>query len=156
MNCEDFEVFLADALGGELSSTERSAFDAHLAECSHCRLEYESLARAIRAMWKVPGPPQVTLYPRENESPGEGRPPLGRCFRGRRFARQAAGIVLAFAAGYAMHAGVGRLTPQTKPPAVANSYPADKSVSLRTELVNARRENPGRSDLAQFMITVLQ
>jgi anti-sigma factor RsiW len=39
MNCEEFEMLMADALGDELSPNDRPVFEAHLAECDCCRQE---------------------------------------------------------------------------------------------------------------------
>lgn len=61
MTCQDFETLMADALGDELSSGDRATFEAHLAECEACRLEYESARRTVVAMRELPGPTRVKI-----------------------------------------------------------------------------------------------
>ncbi len=56
MKCEDVEMLMADALGDELSSDDRSVFEFHLAECDRCRQEYETALRAVDTMRLLPGP----------------------------------------------------------------------------------------------------
>lgn len=46
MRCEDFLPLLYDLADGDLADGDRAALDAHMAVCSHCRKELESIKRA--------------------------------------------------------------------------------------------------------------
>ena len=48
MNCIDVEPLLSDLLDGELAENERTAVEAHLAECAGCTEEYRALRRTVR------------------------------------------------------------------------------------------------------------
>ena len=61
MKCEDFQMLLADALGGELSDADRPAFEAHTAQCPRCRAEYESMSGAVRSLQALPEPQPVSV-----------------------------------------------------------------------------------------------
>ena len=61
MNCEDFQMLLADALGGELSDADRPAFEVHIAACPRCRAEYESMSGAVRSLQALPEPHPVSV-----------------------------------------------------------------------------------------------
>jgi anti-sigma factor RsiW len=134
MKCDDFEVMLAEALGGELSDADRPLFERHLAGCAVCRSDYESglatvarlrglpaadaeraLVDAARMAEEAAGSPgsfahQVALTP--DPSPkGRGgvgpRPiPMPRKRWGFAGLRYAASVVIAFSAGYAVN-GLG-------------------------------------------------
>ena len=54
MKCDDFELMLADALGGELSEADRPAFEGHLAECAACRRDYESALATVSRLRNLP------------------------------------------------------------------------------------------------------
>ena len=47
MDCQAFEMMMAEALGDELSPEDRPAFEAHLASCDRCRREYESACATV-------------------------------------------------------------------------------------------------------------
>lgn len=55
MNCIDAEKLLAEALYGELDGDQRKAFDKHLAACSTCQAEYESLKETMARMDQCEG-----------------------------------------------------------------------------------------------------
>ena len=109
MNCEDFQLLLADTLGGELSDAQRPGFEAHIAQCSQCRREYESMRETVCSLLSLPEPQPVRV-----RRVG-GRLILGESPRGAMAAfshgylRYAAGLLIAFTAGYALHA---TLTPR--------------------------------------------
>ena len=102
MNCQDFETLLADALGDELGSADRVAFDNHLKQCAECRRDYESATKTIGAMRSLPDHPAIPIErigDRLVIGAASGSAPSRR-FRLRRAAPIAAAIALAFASGY--------------------------------------------------------
>ena len=175
MKCEDFEQLLADALGGELAEADRLAFETHLAECDSCRREYESNTSAVHALKGMMGPQQVRVR-REGErliiegpeyssvvdaaggtdstaraTYGHTRYPGGALFR------YAAGLLLAFVGGYALHAGLMLSTSGPQEPGRLGPTPvvqADKP-TFQDELVQAYRRNPEGSDLSKCMMVLL-
>ncbi len=50
MKCERVDEMLADYLGDELSSADRSSVDTHVAECTRCADEVGSLQAAVTAL----------------------------------------------------------------------------------------------------------
>lgn len=107
MNCEQCEQLMADALGGELSESDRGPFEAHLAACPQCRGDYQSSRVALAAMRSLPEPPRNGLR-REGDRLVFGPAAHGAGSSWRRWvasaARYAAVIVLAFFVGYAARA----------------------------------------------------
>ena len=152
MNCEDFQMLLADALGGELSDTDRPAFEAHVTQCSRCRHEYESMRGTVRSLQALPEPQPVSV-----RRVG-GRLILSESSRGVRVSfsygllRYAAGLLIAFTAGYALRAG---LIPRDAAPGggaaiqVADARP--KRGTLQVAIAGAHLRNPSRSDLAKCL-----
>lgn len=107
MNCERFEMLLADALGDELAATDRAAFENHLAECDKCRSEYESLQQPLRAMRDLPGPEHVTVVRKGDRlviQSERTRSPFAARWLSSGVMRYAAVIGFAFFAGYVFHA----------------------------------------------------
>lgn len=161
MNCEDFEPLLADALGDELSDADRAAFDAHLAECGRCRREYETTRAAVESLRALPGPRRVMVR-REGDrlvirgvSPGGPRVP--RWLTGAAF-RYAASVLIAFAGGYALHAGLmiaefgSSSGDRGRAPVVAPTpAPGD---SFQEALLSVHERNPHFSDLAKCLIAM--
>lgn len=155
MNCENFQMLLADALGGELSDADRPAFEAHITQCSQCRHEYESMSGAVRSLQSLPDP-QPIIVRRVG-----GRLILGESSSGTIAAfshsliRYAAGLLIAFTAGYALRAG---LTPRNAAPGgsaaiqVADAGP--KRDTLQGAIAGAHLRNPARSDLAKCLIAM--
>lgn len=182
MTCEDFEMLMADALGGELSPTDRPLFEAHLAECEDCRLEYESASKTVSTMRELPGPARVDIR-REGDRLVIDKVPAGVLrspwWSSGGVLRYAASILIAFTAGYALHAGL-LLTGDTPHIQVAdengqygiqesgtidteiqNAVAADASkpptaspTNLQRALVNTHARNPHRSDLAKCLIAM--
>jgi len=54
MNCENVQPRLGELLDGELRDEERRTLERHLAECAHCRAEYESMRRLTAALSEPP------------------------------------------------------------------------------------------------------
>jgi anti-sigma factor RsiW len=161
MNCEDCELFMADAIGEELDPSQRASFSAHLAQCPKCREEYESAMRAVKTMRELPGPRHVAVR-REGDRLvilGRSAAPfrLGRLFSGGVF-RYAASVLIAFAAGYALHAG----WMATEPPRRVEMPPAETSEQeervpgsdLQGALAYAHNRSPSSSHLAKALMAV--
>lgn len=151
MNCEDFQMLLADALGGELSETDRPAFEAHVAHCATCRREYDSMSGIIGGLQSLPDPPNVSVRR------AGGRLILSDSSRGTMAAlshgllRYAAGLLIAFTAGYALRAS---LAPRAVAPGGEVVQVADaghKRGSLQVAIAGAHLRNPSRSDLAKCL-----
>jgi len=150
MNCEDFKMLLADALGGELSSTDRPAFEAHVAQCSQCRREYESMSGTVRSLQSLPEPQPVSVRRVGSRLilSESSRGSMAALTRG--LLRYAAGLLIAFTAGYALRAG---LSPRDG----AMTHVADagtKRDTLQSAIAGAHLRNPGRSDLAKCLIAM--
>jgi len=151
MNCEDFQMLLADALGGELPDAQRPDFDTHIARCSKCRREYESMCGAVRSLQSLPEPQPV------NVRRVGGRLILSESSRGTMTSlsfgllRYAAGLMIAFTAGYALRAV---LAPPGALPSSGVVQVADaglKRDTLQLAIAGAHLRNPGRSDLAKCL-----
>lgn len=162
MNCEDFEMVMADALGDELAEGDRDAFQAHLAACESCRREYESLRRGVDATRTLAGPRRVrvqrdgdrlVIHPEDTPAQSVSHGPKREAIQGRGLLRFAASILIAFTAGYAAHAGLmladdaRQESPVTK---IENVAPP----SVRGSLVSAHTRNPSRSGLAKCLATI--
>ncbi len=191
MNCVDFEPLMADALGDELSPGDRRVFEAHLGECTRCRQEYATARRAVGMMRQLPGPMRVSARREGDRLVIEDKPAAGRVWdrpsslsfdrlksrshRLRSAARASGGlfryaaiVLIAFTAGYALHAGavsrqLSAISHQssaftTRYSTVGNrqsTFDNDGSYhTLRGALVSAHIRNPGRSDLAKCLIAV--
>lgn len=172
MNCKDFEMLMADALGDELAPADRPGFEAHLAECERCRHEYETSRKAITAMRALPGPQRVRVERRgrrlilhdptygTGSTRGTGFPAgrrVPRWLTGGLF-RYAASVLIAFAAGYALHSGLMIAEFQRSDVMVSRhegTLPEEASdESLQKALFTAHQTNPGRTSLAKCMIAM--
>jgi anti-sigma factor RsiW len=156
MNCETFVQHLAEALGGELSAADRPAFFAHLEKCAHCRREYESMQATMERIRSLAGPVIATADADSRRI--STAKPIGvwrRRVRTWSLHRQAAGILLAFIAGYALHAGLTLRDNVVN--ARRTSAPSGfvdgttKSPNLQEALFRAHTVNPDRPDLAKCM-----
>ena len=158
MDCKDFEALLADAVGGELADADRPMFENHLASCAQCRRQYESLIGTVNVMQTLPTPMDVTVTRRgaqliitEARTPTSNR----RAWFSRGLLRYAASVLLAFIAGYALHAGVGSTPGGPQPETQARIHEVSSSPktrgTVRTALVDAYRRNPQASTLAHCM-----
>jgi len=152
---------MADALGEELDPSRRASFSEHLAQCPKCREDYESAVRALTTMRELPGPQHVAVRREGDRLVIQGQPTarlgLRRLFTGGVF-RYAASVLIAFAAGYALHAG--RMVTDT-PHAVVTPV-QETSVreapgpvgSLQGALAYAHSRNPSSSQLAKVLMVV--
>lgn len=151
MNCEDFQMLLADALGGELSNADRSGFDAHVAQCARCRAEYESMSGAVRSLQSLPEPQPVRVR-RVGDRLILGEPSRDSMTSfSYGLLRYAAGLVIAFTAGYALRAAL--TTPDAAPRdgMVQVAAAGSKRDTLQLAIAGAHLRNPARSDLAKCL-----
>lgn len=54
MSCKRFERQVWDYLEGQLSPSERAAFEAHMAHCEHCQRVWDSAQRTVQALRQLP------------------------------------------------------------------------------------------------------
>ena len=162
MNCENFEMLMADALGDELGEDDRAPFEAHRAACETCRREYESLKRTVDAMRTLAGPRKVrvqrdgerlVIQPIDSDalSVSHGSKPVALQSSG--LLRFAASILIAFTAGYAIHAGLMMADDARQEPLV-NQVENVAPTSVRGSLISAHARNPSRSGLAKCLATI--
>lgn len=158
MNCKEFELLLADELGGELADTDRAAFDEHLANCPACRREHESLAGAVGRLQSLPAAPSVRV-----ERLGE-RLMLTPTAAMRRsvstswmsgLLRYAAVVAFAFLAGYFVHATKVPSATTLAPSSVVSTT-GSPGRDLQTAVAMQFSRNPGRSDLAKGLLAMYQ
>ncbi len=158
MNCEEFELLLADELGGELDAADRTALEVHAASCAACRRERESLAGAVATLRALPSAPGVrvermgdrlVLTPTTAAS-ARPRRPVNWSWR---LLRYAAGVAFAFLAGYLFHALNSPITTVSVPRGVAstNLLPGR---DLQSAVAAQFARNPGRSDLANGLLAM--
>ena len=178
MTCEDLEMLMADAAAGELSEADRPTFEAHLAECAKCRLELDSLQRSLEQMRLLPSPSKAGDIPdrrakmifappsaatgrwadrsieKPSSHPGSprGLRPLGGGKTALRLFRYAASVLLAFAAGYGVHAGLMMGGSGSGEHRVGQI----ETVTLTQALVSTHRQNPSRSDLANCLAAMFR
>ena len=151
MNCEDFQMLLADTLGGELSDAQRPAFEAHIAECSQCRREYESMRETVCSLLSLPEPQPVRV-----RRVG-GRLILSESSRGTMTSfsfgllRYAAGLLLAFTAGYALRTALTPRDAGLREGVVQVADAGSKRNTLQGAIAGAHLRNPARSDLAKCL-----
>ena len=144
-------MLLADALGGELPDAQRPGFEAHIAECSPCRREYESMRETVCSLLSLPEPQPVRVRRvggRLILSESSHRT-MNSFSSG--LLRYAAGLMIAFTAGYALRAA---LTPHGTPPSGGAVQVADagpRRDTLQLAIAGAHLRNPGRSDLAKCL-----
>jgi anti-sigma factor RsiW len=161
MDCNKFDMLMADAWGGELTEADRPAFEAHLAKCERCRREYETGLTALSAMRSLAGPRQVRVERRGSRLilhdptvPTRRAPGLLR----RGLLRYAASVLIAFTAGYALHAGlmVSGLPAKERPVPTHQVAETGESSdeSLEKAILTAHRRNAGRTNLAKCMIAL--
>ena len=151
MNCEDFQMLLADALGGELSDAQRPGFEAHITQCSECRHEYESMSGTVSSLQLLPEPQPVSV-----------RRVGGRLIlsESRHWAmseysygllRYAASVLIAFTAGYALRAALAPRDAATHEGMVQVADAESKRGTLQGAIAGAHLRNPARSDLAKCL-----
>ena len=162
MDCQEFEALLADALGDELIPADQSAFTAHLDTCERCRREFETSQAAIDAMRSLPGPRRVQVEQKGRRLILHDSAPATsswnrRWTKGGAF-RYAAGILIAFLSGYALHAGLMMAESADKDVAIQSTAvvttEGTEGASFQTALLTAHRRNPKQPDLAKCMIAM--
>jgi len=176
IDCNEFEQLLADAWGGELQDDQRPALEEHAASCASCQTKFAEGMRALAAMRSLESPQHVTArrdgdrliiqLPGTPQTRVRRRPYTG-------VFRLAASILIAFTAGYALHAGLmmrdAALVDPTESERVVNTTPSDRthmspmpgergqtalgsrSQSLRSSLASAYQHGHGGSDLARCL-----
>ena len=163
MNCEDFEMLMADALGDELSPDDRPAFEAHLATCESCRRDFDSLSGTITTLRGLPGPVKVSVRREgtrlviDDTSEGPTIWQASGSWQGRALLRHAASVLAAFLGGYALHASLAPASPDVRAPAgptVVDPTVPDLSFDLHGALVRAHVHKPRRPDLAKALIAL--
>lgn len=165
MKCEDFESYLADALGDELAPEDQPTFESHLAECEGCRQEYEKSRRAIDAMRVLSAPQPVSIH-REGgrlviQMPeSSDMTPAVAAAGSRRAAgmgtgllRYAATVLFAFTAGYVVHAGV-MMADDARPGQLVTHVGESTPRNLRGSLVSAHARNPSYSGLGKLLAVI--
>ncbi|MFH1111182.1 MAG: zf-HC2 domain-containing protein [Planctomycetota bacterium] len=154
MKCEDFQMLLADALGGELSDADRPAFQAHLAQCAPCRAEYESMSRAVRSLQALPEPRAVSVRRVGDRLILSESPPRTLAWLSHGLLRYAASVLIAFTAGYALRAGLTPHEGKSGTTIVRVADAGSKRDSLQVAIAGAHLRNPGRSDLAKCLMAM--
>lgn len=156
MACEDFELLMADALAGEISEADRRTLQAHLANCERCREDFESSGAAIAAMRTLPAPQHVSVERQGNSLVIHCDPPLVSIPWGGGLLRYAAGLLIAFSAGYGLNAGLLLIdsTESRHPPApiVVAVATTPNAGTLEKALVQTHIRRPARSSLAKCLI----
>ena len=151
MNCEDFEMLLADALGGELSVGDRPAFEGHIAECSRCRAEYESMSGAVRSLKALPDPQPVTVRRQGGRLILSESSPRRMMRFSHGLLRYAASVLIAFTAGYALRAALTPRTGVSDRAVIELADAGSKRDTLQVAIAGAHLRNPARSDLAKCL-----
>jgi len=166
MNREQFELLMADALGGELSSQDRAAFETVLAEHAEWKQEYETSRRTLDCLAELGAPKRVVarregdalvIEPTTRVTKTVAPQPMRGSWR------YAAAILIAFTAGYALHAAMilqeGVRPPQTLvenvlPPGVRATPASAPAGSFEAALLTTHTRKPSRSNLAKCLIAV--
>jgi len=160
MNCKEFEMMLADALGSELSEEDRPTFEQHLSQCENCRREYETAQQTIAMMQSLTAPKQITVQ-RDSDRLVIQESPAAFSFRRRSsmisLLRYAASVLIAFTAGYGLHAGLmitdaGSTTIKNIDHHSSGTHLSHKD--FQSALVGIHAQHPARSDLAKCMIAM--
>lgn len=160
MTCEEFELLLADDLGGELRGSDRAAFEEHVASCATCRREHESLVGAVGRLQMLPAAPGVRVERMGDRLILTSSPTAsGRGSRSVRWSRgllrYAAGIALAFLAGYFAHGVTSPGATKVGPPGIVSTT-ASPGRDLQSAVAMQFSRNPGRSDLAKGLLAMYQ
>ena len=175
MNCQEFELLMADALGDELSPQDRPAFEAHLSGCDRCRREYESSRATVSAMRSVSDTERVRVWREGSRLVIEGpswatrgapatdqrvrlaRRPVSNLFR------YAAGLLIAFICGYGLHAAMtvnhaARLAkgPDRVAPRAPSDTSTDQGSTFQAVFASRYMGSPARSDLAKCLLAMSQ
>lgn len=169
MNHGQFELLMADALGDELSSEDRAAFEAALSEHADWKQEYETARRTLDCLAEL-GAPKRVVARREGDAlviePTTSTPKTRAPQPVRGSWRYAAAVLIAFTAGYALHATlvlqegvrpqetiVKNVVPPDAPGARATPNGGD-SRTFQAALFKTHARKPSRSTLAKCLIAV--
>ena len=147
MKCEEFETLMADALGGELSAVDASAFEQHITKCKKCRAEYESLTQSLQTLRSLPGPAHVTVARMGDRlviSPESGVPGARLHRLALTTLRYAATILIAFVAGYIWHT-------ESDTPRVEAAARGD---AIQRRFVDIHAQKPQRSHFAKCLLAL--
>lgn len=161
MSCSEYELLMADVLGGEASADDRGRFEAHCATCEPCRVEYESARRTLDAMRSLRAPEVVVPFDVSGFSQAARIAPRRANRKFGPLLRIAAVIAISFAAGYLYHAAwAGRVVVLDQPspePAPRHIAPSSAPpLNFETALARAHSRNPSRSELGKAMSAVLR
>ena len=168
MNHEQFELLMADALGDELSGEDRAAFEAALAAHADWRQEYETAQRTLECLAEL-GAPKRVVARREGDalviepttSTTKTRAPLPM----RGSWRYAAAVLIAFTAGYALHATLVLQEGVRPKESIVDTTPPGSddqpdvvaqptSGTFQAALFKTHARKPSRSTLAKCLIAV--
>ena len=153
MTCEDFERLLPDALGGELTEADLHLLDAHVSQCAACRTEYDSLQATIGRLGELSAPRSARMR-REGDrvilldDTGRKRSLSKRLAFGA--FRYAASVLIAFTAGYALHAWL-MMADVAK---TASPLERQGGRTFQVAVASAHLRNPTGSDLAKCMSAI--
>lgn len=151
MKCEDFQMLLADALGGELSDAQRPGFEAHVAECSQCRREYESMRETVCSLLSLPEPQPVRVRRVGGRLILSESSPGAMVAFSHGLLRYAAGLLIAFTTGYALRATLTPRDNAIRDGVVQVADAGSKRDTLQLAIAGAHLRNPARSDLAKCL-----
>ncbi len=166
MNHEQFELLMADALGDDLSGEDRAAFETALAAHADWKQEYETAQRTLGCLAEL-GAPKRVVARREGDAliiePRTTKTVAPQPVRGAR--RYAAAVLIAFTAGYALHATlvlqegvrptdtiVKTTSPESDDQHAVVARPT--SGTFEAALVKTHARKPSRSTLAKCLIAV--
>jgi anti-sigma factor RsiW len=158
MSCRSVSDVLAEYLAGELAPDQRGAVESHLDVCATCREHVAGLGAAQAAVRQM-------VVPREHAEALAARlaMPAAVAASARRKAwgwraAVAAGLALAFVAGYATRGVTGPAAPvvnATGPVAAAPRQPDERPLPrLVEEYRRTAAQHPGESALAWGLLSV--
>ena len=167
MNHEQFELLMADALGDELTGEDRAAFEAALAAHADWKQEYETAQRTLGCLAEL-GAPKRVVARREGDAliiePRTTKTVASKPVRG--VWRYAAAVLIAFTAGYALHAtlvlqegvrpqeSIVKNVVQPDAPGVRATPAGGDSGTFEAALFKTHARKPSRSSLAKCLIAV--
>jgi anti-sigma factor RsiW len=80
MTCRELVEIVTEYLEEALSDRNRLRFEAHLADCPHCRLYLEQMRLTITALGRLRDLPPLPGDPARSPLPPLGQEPGGPCF----------------------------------------------------------------------------
>lgn len=145
--CDEMELLMADALGGELIGEETLRFEQHLASCESCRVEYESLSGTVSQLRSRLGSDVDIL---NADQPKQGRVEPSTRLRGT-LLRYAAIIIISMGVGYGLR---GESTSHRDSVPLANDAPAAKAATVQERFATVHRSSPGSSAFTKSLLAV--